>query len=269
MVGGVHRRSGRRRSVSIKGPTRKHLIQIRNVLQKWYRGRIVFILSSRRTDLAKSAPEEKITRPLAGSALAMQFFEQKNFGDMMMMMTQIRHRCLFRRVCFRENSHLTTELVKKGTGRRVHSQAIHVLKSCNKCRGRKATHVPCETRMGSSRAPFHQRPLNAALAVQAKSSNHCTTVRAGVGAEGRADDMAVIRASRIHTSLGTLTRRTPHPANPCPRTPFSLDRFGCVKALNFLHWDRRGRFRMWKSVRQTGHCEPAANLLVESLPRTP
>ena len=49
--------------------------------------------------------------------------------------------------------------------------------------------------------------------------------------------MAVIRASRIHTSLGTLTRRTPHPANPCPRTPFSLDRFGCVKALNILLWE--------------------------------
>ena len=41
--------------------------------------------------------------------------------------------------------------------------------------------------------------------------------------------MAVIRASRTHTSLGTLTRRTPHPAYPCSRTPFSLDRFSCVK----------------------------------------
>ena len=64
-------------------------------------------------------------------------------------------------------------------------------------------------------------------------------MRAGIGAEGRADVMAVIRAPRIHTSLGTLTRWTPHPANPCPRTPFPLDRFGCVKVLNILHWEHR------------------------------
>ena len=41
----------------------------------------------------------------------------------------------------------------------------------------------------------------------------------------------------IHTSWGALTRRTPHPANPCPRAPFPFNRFGCVKALNILHWE--------------------------------
>ena len=80
MVGGVHRTSGRRRSVSIKGHTRKHLIQIWNVLQKWYRGRIVFILSFRRTDLAKSAREEKITRAPCRKRTGDAVLRAENFG---------------------------------------------------------------------------------------------------------------------------------------------------------------------------------------------
>ena len=82
MIGGVHKKSGRRRSVSIKGHTRKHLIQLRNVLQKWYRGRIVFILSSRRRDLAKSAREEKITRAPCKKRTGDAVLRAENFGDL-------------------------------------------------------------------------------------------------------------------------------------------------------------------------------------------
>ena len=67
----------------------------------------MFILSSRKTDLAKSAREEKITRAPCRKRTGDAVLRAEKFGDLMMM-TQIRHRCLFRRACTEKNSHLTT-----------------------------------------------------------------------------------------------------------------------------------------------------------------
>ena len=52
-------------------------IQVRNVLPKWYRGSTVFILTSRKTEIAKSARETILQGLLAGSVLVMQYLEQK------------------------------------------------------------------------------------------------------------------------------------------------------------------------------------------------
>ena len=48
-------------------------IQIRNVLPKWYRGSAVIVLTSQKTEIAKSARAPRLQGLLAGSALAMQY----------------------------------------------------------------------------------------------------------------------------------------------------------------------------------------------------
>ena len=69
-----HRKSRRRRR---KHPQTLLSIQIRNVLQKLYRGSKIFILTCRKTEIAKSARESRLQGLLAGSALVLQFLEQK------------------------------------------------------------------------------------------------------------------------------------------------------------------------------------------------
>ena len=53
------------------------MIQIRNVLQKPYRGRTVFVLTSRKTESAKYAREPRLQGLLARSALVMPYLVQK------------------------------------------------------------------------------------------------------------------------------------------------------------------------------------------------
>ena len=78
VVAGVHRKSGRRRTVRIKGHGQTPLkIQTRKVLLKWYRGISVFELTSRKTEIARSAREPKLQGLLAGSALAIQHLGRK------------------------------------------------------------------------------------------------------------------------------------------------------------------------------------------------
>ena len=55
--------------------------QIRNVLPKWYWGSTIFILSSRKTEIAKSAREPRLQGILAEIALVIQNLVQKISGD--------------------------------------------------------------------------------------------------------------------------------------------------------------------------------------------
>ena len=79
MVKGVQRKSRRQRSASINGTQPQTLltIQIQNLLPKWYRGSTVFFLTSRKTEIAKSARESSLRGLFAGRALAMPYFGQK------------------------------------------------------------------------------------------------------------------------------------------------------------------------------------------------
>ena len=53
------------------------MIQIRNVLQKWYRGSTVSLVTSRKTEIAMYAKEHRLQGLLAGNALVMQYIVQK------------------------------------------------------------------------------------------------------------------------------------------------------------------------------------------------
>ena len=53
-------------------------IQIRNVLLKWSQRKTVFTLTSRKTEIAKSARQPRLRGPLAGSALPLPYLKQKS-----------------------------------------------------------------------------------------------------------------------------------------------------------------------------------------------
>ena len=56
------------------------MTQVRNVLRKWHPGSTVFVLTSQKTEMAKSASEQILRGLLAGSALAKQYLGPIFFG---------------------------------------------------------------------------------------------------------------------------------------------------------------------------------------------
>ena len=52
------------------------VIQIRNLQEEEYRGSTLFLLTSRKTEVAKCGREPRLQGLLAGNALVMQYFEQ-------------------------------------------------------------------------------------------------------------------------------------------------------------------------------------------------
>ena len=63
--------------VSASRETPASTAQIRNVLRKWHQRSTVFLLTSRKTTIAKYAREPRSQGLLAGRALAQQYLEQK------------------------------------------------------------------------------------------------------------------------------------------------------------------------------------------------
>ena len=64
------------------------MTQIRNVLSKWHQGSTVFILTSQKTEIVKSASEPKSQGLLAEGELESQYVEQKSLVIVLQLITK-------------------------------------------------------------------------------------------------------------------------------------------------------------------------------------
>ena len=165
MVGGFHRILGTK-ECQHQGIHPQALLvnQIRNVLRKWEPGSTVFLLASRRTEIAKYARVPSLQRAPCKNALVMQYQEQN------MLVTWWRHITKFSVKADSRHNHRYAVVVQE-----LATQWIPVVSVCNQNFSEDGNEFTKVSRaVGDARKSF-DNSLDFGKACEELSWNHCTS----------------------------------------------------------------------------------------------